>query len=225
MTDPNRLLNEIRIASPCSASWDEMAGDETVRFCRHCNLDVYNLSRMTAADAAALVEGRMGRLCVRLYRRADGTVLTQDCPVGVRARLRRMARAAGMALTALLGLFPVTATRAEQHALQGQPARVEEPVIVMGGIRPVPRDAAVTVEVAGEGGILVGNASVELTDLRTGESTAAVADGDGTYRFFDVGPGIYTLTATAPGHAASRPKTVRVKRDRPVRLAVTLGER
>jgi hypothetical protein len=35
---------------------------------------------MTAAEAAALIAGREGRLCARLFRRADGTVITADCP-------------------------------------------------------------------------------------------------------------------------------------------------
>ena len=40
---------------------------------------------MTADEAVQLIHGREGNLCGRLFRRADGTVLTSDCPVGVRA--------------------------------------------------------------------------------------------------------------------------------------------
>ena len=84
------ILNEIRIASPCTASWDAMRGDERVRFCDHCRLHVYNLSEMKAEDAAALVERTEGRLCVRFYQRRDGTMLTRDCPIGLRAIRRRI---------------------------------------------------------------------------------------------------------------------------------------
>src|SRR4051812_47184360 len=38
------LLDRITIASPCTASWDDMAGDDRVRFCASCQKDVYNLS-------------------------------------------------------------------------------------------------------------------------------------------------------------------------------------
>src|SRR5262245_1451782 len=100
MTNPARLLDDVRIASPCTASWDAMTGSETVRFCDQCRLSVYNLSAMTAAEAAALVERTEGRMCARLYRRADGTVITRDCPVGLRAAMRRAGRAAGAALAA-----------------------------------------------------------------------------------------------------------------------------
>ena len=72
----------LTIASPCPASWDEMKGDERVRFCDECELNVYNLSDMSEEEALKLVEEREGRLCVRFYQRKDGTVLTQDCRVG-----------------------------------------------------------------------------------------------------------------------------------------------
>ena len=60
-----------------------MEGDERVRFCDECELNVYNLSDMPEEEALKLVEEREGRLCLRFYQREDGTVLTSDCPVGV----------------------------------------------------------------------------------------------------------------------------------------------
>lgn len=73
-------LDDLRIARPCPASWSAMAGDARVRHCHLCRLKVYNLSAMTEAEALRLVAGAEGRRCVRFYRRADGTVLTRDCP-------------------------------------------------------------------------------------------------------------------------------------------------
>ena len=75
-------LNNIRIASPCSANWDEMYGNDRMRHCGQCKLNVYNLSGMTRQEAEALVTYAEGRLCVRFYRRTDGTVITENCPVG-----------------------------------------------------------------------------------------------------------------------------------------------
>ncbi|HEY3243926.1 MAG TPA: hypothetical protein VGM03_11305 [Phycisphaerae bacterium] len=89
------LLDRIHIAAPCSASWADMQGDERVRFCDACKLNVYNLSAMTRHDAEALILEREGRLCARFYRRADGTILTENCPVGLRALRRRLARTIG----------------------------------------------------------------------------------------------------------------------------------
>ena len=92
------LLDDVRIASPCPAKWDDMIGDDRVRFCGQCTKNVYNLSALPRAEAEALLregerrESEQGTgMCVRLYRRADGTVLTADCPDGARRKKRRLA--------------------------------------------------------------------------------------------------------------------------------------
>lgn len=95
-------LQTIRVASPCSADWEQMEGDDQARFCNTCRKNVYNLSEMTQAEAQALVNKHEGRLCVRFYTRADGTLLTQDCPVGLRAVRRKMVQKLSYAAALLL---------------------------------------------------------------------------------------------------------------------------
>src|SRR5437868_2597359 len=63
------LLERLRVASPCKASWDAMAGDDRKRFCAECGKNVYNLSAMTREEATRLLVDSEGSLCVRLYRR------------------------------------------------------------------------------------------------------------------------------------------------------------
>jgi hypothetical protein len=82
------LLDEIHIASPCPVSWDIMSGDERVRFCPRCRLHVYNLSGMSQEESEHLLRREEGRMCVRFYHRADGKVMTDDCP-GCLDRIRR----------------------------------------------------------------------------------------------------------------------------------------
>jgi hypothetical protein len=89
-------LDTIRIASPCAVPWDAMSGDERTRFCLQCQRHVYNLAEMSRNEAEALVQQTEGRLCVRFYRRKDGTVMTSDCPIGLRALRRRVALAASL---------------------------------------------------------------------------------------------------------------------------------
>ena len=97
MTSP---LDDLHVARPCPASWEAMDGDARVRHCGLCQLHVYNLSEMTEAEALRLVRETEGRLCVRFFRRADGTVLTRDCPGAVPAPApvaQRLALAAALA--------------------------------------------------------------------------------------------------------------------------------
>ena len=86
-------LDQITVTTPCPVSWDAMHGADQVRFCKQCRQHVYNLSEMTVAQAVQLIEAKQGRLCVQLFRRRDGTMITADCPVGWRwlffKRLRR----------------------------------------------------------------------------------------------------------------------------------------
>ena len=99
-------LNNIKIASPCSADWNAMIGDERKRYCGDCKLNVYNLSGMTRIEAENLLLNSEGKLCVRFYRRADGSVLTKDCPVGwakVKNRTKVFVTAAASMLFSCLG--------------------------------------------------------------------------------------------------------------------------
>ena len=97
-------LDDIRIASPCRSDWDSMYGDDRRRFCAECKLNVYNLSGMTRDEAERLVMNSEGRLCVRFFRRKDGTILTQDCLVGWKAVKKRVSRMA-VALSSIIAGF------------------------------------------------------------------------------------------------------------------------
>jgi len=98
-------LDNIRVTSPCSANWNEMYGNERKRFCGDCKLNVYNLSDMTRQEAENLIVSSEGRLCVRFFRRTDGTILTKNCPVGWQAVKRRVSRVGAAAFSILAGFF------------------------------------------------------------------------------------------------------------------------
>jgi hypothetical protein len=122
-------LDDVKIATPCHARWDDMIGDDKVRFCGKCQKDVYNLSAMAREDAETLLRERSGSMCARLYRRTDGTVMTADCPVGVRAkRVRRLAIVVGGGLAAGLAAgFAATRTMGDIRPPQGQIAEMGAP--------------------------------------------------------------------------------------------------
>ncbi|MFT5358520.1 MAG: hypothetical protein ACI9KE_005759 [Polyangiales bacterium] len=90
-----RSLDILTVPEPCEEPWNEMApkGDGR-RHCAMCIQDVFDLSTMTREAAEALLFESTGQVCVRFYRRGDGTVVTSDCtPVRHRA-LRRTASGA-----------------------------------------------------------------------------------------------------------------------------------
>src|SRR6266581_9290695 len=98
-------LNDVRVASPCPAEWDGMIGTDRVRFCGQCQLSVYNLSSMSRREADSLIARTEGRLCVRFYRRKDGSIITQDCPVGLRALKRKLSYARKAIASAVITFF------------------------------------------------------------------------------------------------------------------------
>src|SRR5437660_5089748 len=101
----NDRLKNVSVAAPCSVDWDTMIGDERVRFCGQCQLNVYNLSAMPRAEAQAFVARTEGRLCVRFYRRKDGSIMTDNCPVGLRALRRRVQRIRKAVASSVLGFL------------------------------------------------------------------------------------------------------------------------
>lgn len=67
-----------------------MDGDDRVRVCGACKHNVYDTSKLTTKEIVDLM-ARDSKACLKIYRRADGTLLTEDCQFGLRT-LRRGAR-------------------------------------------------------------------------------------------------------------------------------------
>ena len=133
------MLSRVQVASPCHESWDSMQGDERARFCGKCEKNVFDLSAMTTEQAESLLRAHGASLCVRFYRRNDGTVLTSDCPVGQKRRRRRRRVAAavlagGMLAAGLAGIKATVGTTMGEaafemgkvEAVQGQTVMIED---------------------------------------------------------------------------------------------------
>ena len=92
-------LDLAEIPIPCEVPWDAMPGDEQVRHCGQCKQNVYNVEAFTRAEALRLLGARV---CLRIYRRPDNTVITSDCRERLRAaRKRGLLVFAGVALVVL----------------------------------------------------------------------------------------------------------------------------
>jgi hypothetical protein len=140
---PLPLLARVEIASPCHARWEDMTGDARVRHCVSCDKQVFDLSEMTTVEAESLLSRDGPLACVRLHRRADGTVITSDCPVGKTKKRRRRWLAAGAAVA---GSVMAAAAGVVTQATQGEPCVIQPngPPAMMGAIAVMPPPATVT---------------------------------------------------------------------------------
>jgi hypothetical protein len=96
---------ELIVSTPCPKTWKELAGNDRVRYCGQCHLNVYNLAEMKPAEIEQLVHKTGGRLCGQLYVRKDRTATLRDCPTG-RSNVvwRRIRKAAAAIAVLILGL-------------------------------------------------------------------------------------------------------------------------
>jgi hypothetical protein len=110
---------------------------------------------MTSTEAEELLMKANGRLCVRFYRRTDGRVMTQDCPIGLAALKRRVIRAAS-AVAGLLFAGSLLPSRrvvvsAETEPLTPAPATtINPPQYIMGDVAVGPFDRQTEPEAAGK---------------------------------------------------------------------------
>lgn len=189
-------LDHVQVAKPCPASWEEMKGNDSVRFCSQCQLNVYNLSALTKLEAERLITQSEGRLCVKFYRRADGRILTQDCPVGLRAFRKRVSKIAATAFSTLLSLLTGNAveriTFAQDSILPSSKARIERKgaSVIGASIEGVVVDALQDA---------IAKAQVTLTHQQTKRESVVVASEAGKFKFQGLESGKYTLKVTSLG--------------------------
>jgi len=105
-------LNNVMIAAPCSIRWEQMtpvedSDSDIKRLCNQCNLHVYNVSNMTRSEAETFLSEQSHSVCLGLYRRKDGTLITKDCPFGVKLLNRARYRFASICAS-VLAVFGVT---------------------------------------------------------------------------------------------------------------------
>jgi len=180
-------LSNIRIASPCPADWNKMVGDERVRHCAECNLNVYNLSAMTERQVQTLIAEHSGqRLCTRFYRRADGTVLTQDCPWSFRAMRRKASRLGAAVLTAFMSVTVAMgkskAPRATCECSQSQQ-----------------KDSGIKLTVVDQHGLVIPQAEITLASKSSKETIAGVTGLAGEWNLPKVNAGQYVITVKSKG--------------------------
>lgn len=199
------MIDNIRIASPCPANWEQMQGNDRVRHCDACNLNVYNLAAFTESEIRALVANRKGRLCGRIYQRRDGTVLTQNCPVGMRAVARRISRIAGAVFAFLTVNFSA-----------GLPS------VGQSYTRTNVSSAAIDLEVIDPSGAPIPEAEVILNATSRKQTLRGKTDKYGRFVLAGVQSGRYELAVSAPA-LRSLPQTLDLRSGEKLSLPVKLN--
>jgi len=180
-------INSLKVASPCPMSWDQMKGDDRSRHCNLCELNVHNIAGLSTREVEDLVTTSEGRLCVRLFRRADGSVITQDCPVGLRKYRQRVAGIASAAFAAVLSLLSVSYAQKDKdtknvHASKIKIVRTHERV----------GSSSILGTVTDPMGAVIPGMEVRL--FQNGESRAVVvSDADGQFSLGNLSEGIYDI--------------------------------
>ena len=219
---PENLLERVRIASPCPMSWDEMKGNEQKRFCQHCNLHVYNLSEMTKREAEELIIKTEGRLCARLYRRADGTVLTKDCPVGLKALRRRLKMRVGVFLSALFGL---SLTALGQETKKDVKVCIEKQLnIARKSDTGKKKNSPSTIKgiLYDVNDALIPGAKITLTNEKTKLAITTTTDDESAFNFPLLTAGSYTLEVEKAGFKKYKKKNIDIGEREDLSLSLTL---
>jgi hypothetical protein len=213
-------LDRIRIASSCPVSWERMTGDARVRFCDECNLHVYNIGEMTRAEAETLFANTEGRLCARVYRRADGTVITRDCPVGLRAIRRRAAKTAGAVFAAVMALatsvFGQKPGSKDKDSCRQQVTMAREATQVQNGL------STFTGTILDANGAVIAGAKITITPESPARPSNISSDESGSFLLTGLYSGTYTVTVESPGFKKLQLTSVHLASNEKLNLEVTM---
>jgi hypothetical protein len=193
-------IDSVRVTDPCSQDWDEMEGNDQVRFCTHCSKHVNNISAMTRKRAQHLVRRSNGRLCIRYIadpRTAAPLFAEQLVPI-----TRRTPSIAAGVMTASLSLASLAFAQSAPP-VNGPVSAISEQAVPGSGKKL--NDTAgggsgrISGTVTDPQGAVVPNAEVVLTDTEGNELRRASTGDDGVYRFENVPAGDFSVGIFSPG--------------------------
>ncbi len=220
MSKAQDQLRRLRIAVPCQAAWEGMAGDERVRHCTLCSLNVYNFAEMTGDEVRELLMRTEGRVCARLYQRADGTVLTRDCPTGLRAMRLRASRVAAALVAALCSLpaFAFGARSCEKPRLKTDGSRVKLEIERLA----TPQPAAFTGVVRDEAGSPIPGVSIVVREEASARVFTAVTDVNGAFSITSLNDGLYRIEVNLAGFRTAKMEHLELKASEVTHASVAL---
>jgi hypothetical protein len=196
----------VRIASPCSTAWDEMPGDDKIRFCPKCQLNVYNFAEIPETQVNQLLIDQEGKVCAKVYQRASGNLVTRDSPVAFR----------------ILPLLPGVSDKMQPETVD---LLIGKPQQILPEIRPLPQshpaETGITLLAYDPMGSAAADTPFFIRDQKTRSRKIEHTDATGRLRFTDIPAGSYLLDCGAVS-LAMRPQTIEVREGEIVAVEVEL---
>jgi hypothetical protein len=212
------FLDNLTITSPCTADWNSMIGNDQVRFCEHCNLDVHNLSLMTRNQAQRLIARSNGRLCVRYHRDSAGQPLTLPVRHKLHRIGRRVSRIAAGAFTATLSVTSAVA----QNSASSQSGNLNPPTATQASARWA-LGSSIAGTITDQNGAVIPGATISLSSEQLNVTLFSSTSFTGQFRIDGLQAGVYKMRMEAPGFAAEQTDGVYVQENREARVDRTLS--
>ena len=202
------FLDKMEVQSPCNESWDEMIGNDEVRFCSHCAKNVHNISAMTRNKAEELIEKSNGKLCIRYVKNPNGKLITAP-PVLTKITRRATIAASVLATSLTLSTMvysqgtrvPTDDNSAQTQRDKSQKNGTEQSLAVISGI----------VKDLAEG--LIPKAKITLRNTKTNKFRVTQTNDNGFYEFKDVEPNVYELAVENLGFKKLIITNIEIKKD------------
>jgi hypothetical protein len=214
------FLESIDVKTPCSESWDEMFGDDKVRFCSHCAKSVHNLSGMRPTEINKLVAQSNGNLCVRYIKKPDGKMVT------IADKLHQIVRRTGVAAgTLAAGLSLSAMVYAQGEAMVKKPNQTQNDGK---SNKQKPKQRTTTADISfviyDAMNAVVPNAKVTLVNQTTRKNYTVLSNDEGVAVFDMIENGEYEVSAVAPGFRTYKQMIVFKSEDHPsLKITLDLG--
>ncbi|HSS18503.1 MAG TPA: ankyrin repeat domain-containing protein [Pyrinomonadaceae bacterium] len=211
---PKNFLNNITIPSPCTADWNSMIGNDQVRFCQHCKLNVHDLSAISRNQAERLVAKSNGRLCIRYVRDPLGRLVNLPATQKLHRISRRASRFVAGAFTATLSISSAVA--------QSSPASRLRAVDTPAATQPVELGRTITGTITDGNGAVISGATIFISNNELQVALYAGTNDAGEFKVERLPDGVYEMRVEAPGFAPHENERVFVSANSTSRVDRTL---
>lgn len=192
------FLDAIKSPAPCSKDWNEMTGDELVRFCSSCEKNVYNLSAMPRREARKFVARNAGKVCVRYNRLPNGKVQTADTKLYKITRNTSRLAAAGIISTTL------TFSAISVNSQTINSPNPEKEKTVKSQTKDYLKTSQISFTVYDSNDSVIPGAEVKLINQKTKEEFIALSDDSGITHLNFIPRGKYNVEVSVTGFKTAK---------------------